>query len=385
MAYPLSNESVTSVSDILSYSDTVNWIIGASRTGKTTFLARFIETLPQERDIYLFDTSGKYVDNELAQIESVKVLPRDSQLNEECLEKLPSNSFVIVDDFQLVTKKAQWEKVTNYCAHHFHLSIFLVVHSHQNTEGLHYALKNARNLYLTYSNNSRYFLNSLARGKYLNFFNKHWKEGIEKKHICFINTHHCVIVSFIDKLLYKKISLPVEIGDMAENGDENILGDIEEKRWVIINKNENVTSKSLTMPTSEKDDLSGHFHRELSTTYSKSQFPRMFKITRCLLKRGVLDLDERVLGRVSLMVFLAFTQRFAPKQNESEDESDDSTILVRSFGFCGGTSEISDNKMKKSKKDLRKWKKICQKLVSHGVTIPITLLKNPVAKKIFQN
>ena len=41
--------------------------------------------------------------------------------------------------------------------------------------------------------------------------------------------------------------------------------------------------------------------------------------------------------------------------------------------------------MKKSKKDLRKWKKICQKLVSHGVTIPITLLKNPVAKKIFQN
>ena len=172
---------------------------------------------------------------------------------------------------------------------------------------------------------------------------------------------------------------------MAENGDENILGDIEEKRWVIINKNENVTSKSLTMPTSEKDDLSGHFHRELSTTYSKSQFPRMFKITRCLLKRGVLDLDERVLGRVSLMDFLAFTQRFAPKQNESEDESDDSTILVRSFGFCGGTSEISDNKMKKSKKDLRKWKKICQKLVSHGVTIPITLLKNPVAKKIFQN
>ena len=72
MAYPLSSGSVTSLSDILSYTDTVNWIIGASKTGKTTFLSRFIGSLPKGKDIYLLDTSGKFVDNELAQIESVK-------------------------------------------------------------------------------------------------------------------------------------------------------------------------------------------------------------------------------------------------------------------------------------------------------------------------
>ena len=151
MAYPLSSGSVTGLSDILSYSDTVNWIIGATKTGKTTFLSHFIGSLPRGKEIYVLDTSGKFVDNELAQIESVKVLPIDSQLNEECLEKLPPNSFVIVDDFQLLTKTSQWQRVINYCAHHFHLSIFLVVHSHQNTEGLHYALKNACNIYLTLS------------------------------------------------------------------------------------------------------------------------------------------------------------------------------------------------------------------------------------------
>ena len=81
MAYPLSSGSVTSLSDILSYTDAVNWIIGASKTGKTTFLSRFIGSLPRGKDIYLLDTSGKFVHNELAQIESVNVLPANSQLS----------------------------------------------------------------------------------------------------------------------------------------------------------------------------------------------------------------------------------------------------------------------------------------------------------------
>ena len=56
MAYPLSSGSVISLSDILSYTDTVNWIIGASKTGKTTFLSRFIGSLPSGKDIYVLDT-----------------------------------------------------------------------------------------------------------------------------------------------------------------------------------------------------------------------------------------------------------------------------------------------------------------------------------------
>ena len=384
MAYPLSSGSVTSLSDILSYTDTVNWIIGASKTGKTTFLSRFIGSLPKGKDIYLLDTSGKFVDNELAQIDSVKVLPINSQLNEECLEKLPPNSFVIVDDFQLLTKSSEWQRVTNYCSHHFHLSIFLVVHSHQNTEGLHYALKNACNIYLTYSNNSKYFLKSLAHGKYLNFFCKYWREGIQNKRICFINTYQSVIISYIDKLLLKELQSPVDMSDMTDM-DSNTLGDIEEKRWIITNLSENQTKdNSLPNTVSDKHDLEGHFYKELNVSYSKKQFPKMFKITRCLLKKGVLDRNELILGKENLTDFLAFTQRFATKQKESESDSAESDTEFSSFGFSNGSSRCKNQRPKKSKKDKKRWKRLCKSLIQHGVTIPLTLLKNPVAKKYFQ-
>ena len=383
MAYPLSSGSVTSLSDILSYTDTVNWIIGASKTGKTTFLSRFISSLPREKNIYLLDTSGKFVDNELARIDSVEVLPIDSQLNEECLEKLPPGSFVIIDDFQLLTKRSQWQRVVNYCAHHFHLSIFLVVHSHQHTEGLHEALKTARNLYLTYSNNSKYFLKSLANGKYFNFFCKHWREGIQNKHICFINTYESVIVSYIDKLLFKTLQSSVEMSDMTDV-DRNDLGDIEEKRWIITNLSDPQRVKSLPNTESKEDSLDNHFYRELSASYSKAQFPKMYKITRCLLKKGVLGSDERILGKENLMDFLAFTQRFATKQIQSESENEDSETHFSSFGFSNGSSRDKIKKSKKSKKDKKRWKKLCQALIQHGVTIPQTLLKNPIAKKYFR-
>ena len=383
MAYPLSSGSVTSLSDILSFTDTVNWLIGATKTGKTSFLLRFIGSLPRGKDIYVLDTSGKFVDNELAQIESVKVLPIDSQLNEECLEKLPPNSFVFVDDFQLLTKTSQWQRVINYCAHHFHLSIFLVVHSHQNTEGLHYALKNACNIYLTYSNNSKYFLKSLAHGKYFDFFCKHWREGIQNKHICFINTYQSVIVSYIDKLLFKKLQSSVEMSDMTDM-DSNTLGDIEEKRWIITNLSEDHEAKSLPNTMSDQYDLEGHFYKELNASYSKQQFPKMFKITRCLLKKDVLDKDERILGKESLMDFLAFTQRFVTKQTESDSESEESDAELRSFGFSKKSSGSKIKKSKKSKKDKKRWKRLCHALIQRGVTIPLTLLKNPVAKKYFQ-
>ena len=384
MAYPLSSGSVTSLSDILSYTDTVNWLIGATKTGKTSFLLRFIGSLPRGKDIYVLDTSGKFVDNELAQIESVKVLPIDSQLNEECLEKLPPNSFVFVDDFQLLTKTSQWQRVINYCAHHFHLSIFLVVHSHQNTEGLHYALKNACNIYLTYSNNSKYFLKSLAHGKYFNFFCKYWREGIQNKRICFINTYQSVIISYIDKLLFKELQSPVDMSDMTDM-DSSTLGDIEEKRWIITNLSENQTKdNSLPNTVSDKHDLEGHFYKELNVSYSKKQFPKMFKITRCLLKKGVLDRNELILGKENLTDFLAFTQRFATKQKESESDSAESDTEFSSFGFSNGSSRSKNQRPKKSKKDKKRWKRLCHGLIQHGVTIPLTLLKNPAAKKYFQ-
>ena len=270
----------------------------------------------------------------------------------------------------------------NYCAHHFHLSIFLVVHSHQNTEGLHYALKNACNIYLTYSNNSKYFLKSLAQGKYFNFFCKHWREGIQNKHICFINTYQSVIVSYIDKLLFKKLESSVEMSDMTDM-DTNNLGDIEEKRWIITNVPENHKDETFANTMSDNHQLEAHFYKELNASYSKQQFPRMYKITRCLLKKGVLGQDERILEKENLMDFLAFTQRFATKQKESESESEESGAEFRSFGFSNVSYRNKKKKSKKFKKDKKRWKRLCHELIQHDVTIPLTLLKNPVAKKYF--
>ncbi len=110
MSFPLAKNDVTSLSEILNYSDSVNWILGASKTGKTSFLSNFILTLPQDKNIYVLDTSGKFVQNDLAQLDSVQVLPSNSKLSEETLEKLQPKSFVIVDDIQLSTQVSQSQR-----------------------------------------------------------------------------------------------------------------------------------------------------------------------------------------------------------------------------------------------------------------------------------
>jgi len=389
MTFPLAKNDAVSLSEILTYSDSVNWVLGASRTGKTTFLSKLIYTLPQDKKIFLLDTAGKFVENDLSKIDSVEVLPENSQLSEDTLEKLPPKSFVIVDDFQLVTKPSQWQRVVNYCAHHFHLSIFLVVHSHQNTEGLHYALKNACNLYLTYSSNSKYFLSSLAKGKYLFFFNNYWKEGLEGRHICFINTNHSIIINFIDKLLQKQVSSPVLAAEMADVANRHLLGEMEEKRWSITNLSSN-DNHTMQQPLPGQD-LEPFFEKELRLTYTnKKQFPKMFKITRCLLSKGVLNADQLILGKVNLMDFLAFTQRFAQKQvtsasdSSNESGSDNSQHPSENFGFVNKNLITKKKKSKHYNKENKKWKKLCIKLKEHGVVIPITLMKNPKAKSYFK-
>merc|ERR1712212_583893 len=96
--------------------------------------------------------------------------------------------------------------------------------------------------------------------------------------------------------------------------------------------------KSLPNAEDKEHDLENHFYRELNASYSKAQFPKMYKITRCLLKKGVLSSDERILGKENLMDFLAFTQRFVNKKTESESESDELDTDFSSFGFSNGSS-----------------------------------------------
>jgi hypothetical protein len=106
------------------------------------------------------------------------------------------------------------------------------------------------------------------------------------------------------------------------------------------------------------------------------------KIQLALCRHDPQDQDELILGKENLMDFLAFTQRFDTKQKESESESDESDADFRSFGFSSSRSK--NKRPKKSKKDKKRWKRLCHTLIQRGVTIPLTLLKNPVAKKYFQ-
>ena len=392
MTFPLTKSDVTSLSEILNYNDSVNWVLGASKTGKTTFLSKLILSIPKDKKVFLLDTSGKFVENELSTFDSVELLPPTAHLSEETLEKLPPKSFVIVDDFQLLTKVDKWQRVVNYCAHHFHLSIFLVVHSHHNTEGLHTTLKNATNLYLTYSSNSKHFLSSLSKGKYLSFFNSNWKEGVGGHHICYVNTIHSIIVNFIDLLLLNHSPNPVKAAEMSDSVDKNSIGGIEEERWLVTNlssKGNNTLHQNSNLVLGQ--DLETFFENELRLTYTnKKQFARMFKITRCLLAKGVLDSDQLILGKVSWMDFLAFTQRFAQKQisdfmsdSSSNSGSEKNNTHMVTFGFPEKNSIIKRKKTKQRKKEDKKWRKLCLKLKDRGVVIPITMIKNPVAKEYF--
>ena len=133
-----------SLYDVLNYADTVNFVFGSSNSGKTSFLKNLINSIkaqdPTQR-VYVLDTPTAHETNSLSYVEGVVSLNADFRLTENCLKSLPLDSILIIDDFQLHSKIDQWQRVLNYCAHHFRLSIFLVVHSHFFTGGLFTALK----------------------------------------------------------------------------------------------------------------------------------------------------------------------------------------------------------------------------------------------------
>ena len=108
-----------SLYDVLRYSETVNFILGASKSGKTTFLKKLIFSQDSDQKIYLLDTSSSNTTNSLSDISNVIKLNVEFRLTESCLKTLPSHSILIIDDFQLHSKVDEWQRVINYCAHHF--------------------------------------------------------------------------------------------------------------------------------------------------------------------------------------------------------------------------------------------------------------------------
>ena len=359
-----------SLFDVLKYTETVNFILGASKSGKTSFLKKIVISQDSSQNIYLLDTSGLNVENGLAKLSNIKILDIDFELTEKCLRSLPANSILIIDDFQLQSKIDQWQRVINYSAHHFKLSIFLVVHSHVFTNGLQFALKNCCNLYITYSNNSKSFLRSLAGGKYLSFFNRHWKEGLAGFNICFINTYHSFIINFVDCLFFKSFDYKksIEVLDMSDyNYDSSDIAAIKEKRFYISDKPFRNTEIVNEKSNQKNINLEEYFSDELSKVYSKTMFPRMFKLVRCLLKvQNVISEDELILKRVNVIDFLRFTQRVdtfsrnkklshsTSSSNSDEDVEKSALEGSSSLGYSYVKGEGLGKKEKKEKKEKRK-------------------------------
>ena len=388
-----------SLFDVLNYADTVNFVLGASKSGKTSFLRKLVCSQNSSQKVYLLDTSSSNVTNSLADIDGVVTLNAEFRLTENCLKTLPPHSILIIDDFQLHSKIDEWQRVINFCAHHFNLSIFLVVHSHIFTNGLHFALNNCRNLYLTYSNNSKSFLRSLCGGRFSHFFNCNWKEGLAGFHVSFINTYHSFMINFVDRLLLKGFASGplVEVLDMSDY-DISDIASIQEKRFYISDRPIQQLKNENEDKNRDKGGLEAFFSEELSKVFkSKGSFPKMFKIVRCLLSKDVLSYDELILGKVNLFDFLSFTQKFtissSKKQKQTTCSSDEHELenhLSRepaTLGYLYVKKSAQSKKQKKHKKHKKesdkKMIKLCKKLKKKGVIIPISLIKNPKVRKIF--
>ena len=160
MGLPLTPNAIVSLDNILYYEDRISFVLGSSRSGKTTFLQKIVECYAKDRKIFLIDSGNGIETNHLALLDVVNVLKGVDNFSSKVLKTLPKHSLIIVDDFQLGvrgTNLEEFKEILNFCAHHYHLSIFLAVHSHLHSNGLHYAINNSINIYLTYSNNSRSF------------------------------------------------------------------------------------------------------------------------------------------------------------------------------------------------------------------------------------
>ena len=319
-------------------------------------------------------------------------------MSENYLKELSSHSILIIDDFQLDSNIKQWQKVLNYCAHHFRLSIFLVVHSHIFAGGLCTALREqACNLYLTYSNNSRSFLRSLHQGRFLHFFNRNWKEGLAGFHVSFINTQHSFVVNFVDCLLFKTFApkTSVELLDMSDYD----IASVKEKRFYISDRPVIKSDETVEAQTSSKGNLEAFFSEELSKIYKKHNFARMFKIVRCLISKNALSTDELILGKVNLFDFLSFTQRVSIKSSHgksskasSSSDEDEFDKRLSSEPAALGYLYVKKNERQKKQKNKHKRNKkrsdkriikLCKKLKNIGVLIPVSLIRNAKVREIF--
>ena len=100
--------------------------------------------------------------------------------------------------------------------------------------------------------------------------------------------------------------------------------------------------------------------------------------------RSISEMIRSHTSPFSMKLSLGFNPRVlgAPScKNMQEDEKNNTHMVT--FGFPEKNSIIKRKKTKQRKKEDKKWRKLCLKLKDRGVVIPITMIKNPVAKEYF--
>ena len=189
-------------------------------------------------------------------------------------------------------------------------------------------------------------------------------------------------------------------------GESDALLGMSEKYWKICSIEGSIEGSIHTTPdsteTTSNKKLEDYFRHELHELYpSKHTFPKMFKIIKILISKGVLGENELILSHTHWTDFIAFTQRpvfskITPSTDDFESnglDSSQSSDTELDFGKLGFSYNLNKkNKKQKNKKQKNKnkkkqkknqktdFKQLCKDLKKRGVLIPHSLLKNPEAR-----
>ena len=148
--------------------------------------------------------------------------------------------------------------------------------------------------------------------------------------------------------------------------ERKILENMQHRRVINIH-----TTPDSTETTSNKK-LEDYFRHELHELYpSKHTFPKMFKIIKILISKGVLGENELILSHTHWTDFIAFTQRpvfskITPSTDDFESnglDSSQSSDTELDFGKLGFSYNLNKkNKKQKNKKQKNKNKKKQKKI-----------------------
>jgi hypothetical protein len=287
--------------------------------------------------LFYLDSSPVYVQtSDPADYSNVAVnyLDADFMVHEEHFKTFPSESLIILDDFQLRTKndKANFLRVINYVLRHQHITLFLIIH---NLFGnfLFTDVLYASHLFLSCSNIGRSILSKIHSrlgANVMTFYNNEPKINFQ---FMYINSKKNYLINNVQQLFGRH---PIDV-KMFTNQQQFVI----HLAGISCGKSESSNTLSQTI-ASEVNEL-------ISTLYPKQKSLQL--VTKKLLKYNAIneDLNFTSEPNVHLADFLRFI-------NNSFDKNTKPNVNIL---------------------------KLCRKLQAEQIRLPNVCVKNPHAKRYF--